>query len=82
MTPRTWATKKVAREWGNDCDGSIADLLLAEHQRALRIVKGITVTLKKSSVTDRDANFYRAGALQACDDILAALQRGRTGRGK
>lgn len=57
---------------------AVAKALLAEHSRAVMVVKKLEKKIRSVKATGREAGLYRAGALQACADILAALQRGRT----
>ena len=93
MTPRIWALKKAEKFVVNDnIQGPIvsffraAGLVESEHARAVRIVsKKMKVLLAEAS------RIEKAGSVEATknnaqiavvNDILAALQRGRTGRGK
>ena len=87
MTPSTWAEKKAsgqtcpqcAEQYGMGDNGdivhvsSVVRLLHQEHQRSVRIVKRFI----RQYAVDRDL-IERTVA----QNILAALQRGRTGRGR
>ncbi len=85
MTPRTWAEDKVAKavtgyQWNGRIRKSTvtlpaiaAKLLQAEHARSVRVVKRFI----RQYAADRDL-IERTVA----QNILSALQRGRTGRGK
>ena len=92
MTPRTWAEEKVAKavtgyQWNARIRKSTvtlpaiaAKLLLAEHQRAVRICKKLKQ--KAYFVEDTmDADQFDAYTA-ALDDVAAALERGRTTRRK
>ena len=57
-----------------------AKLLNAEHARSVRIVKRAE-RMGLRAVLDTDTNEYLEGYQQATSDILAALQRGRGGKG-
>ena len=57
------------------------NLLMAEHARSVRVVRQAK-KLSFHGLRDTDTNEWLDGYDAACCDILAALQRGRTGRGK
>ena len=83
MTPRTWALKKAEKFVVNDnIQGPIvaffraAGLVESEHARAVRVVKALKKAIQ-TPICDVDH-----GYILACDDILAALQRGRGKGGK
>jgi hypothetical protein len=87
MTPRTWAEKKVTEYELNVPDiGRMiyketgVALLMAEHARSVRIVEAEIkrVTLDQHTLFGREKDI----AVEVLNSILAALQRGRTGRGK
>ena len=84
MTPRTWAAKKVEEYGLNVPDiGRViyketgVALLMAEHARAVRIVTRI-----QKGYASKNFNLMHSEKIAVCELILAALQRGRTGRGK
>ena len=89
MTPRTWAEDKLAKavtgyHWNGRRRKSTvtlpsiaAKLLLNEHARSVRIVKRYIKHMAGATPYE-----WEKGYQSACNDILAALQRGRTGRGK
>ena len=52
------------------------EVLLAEHARAVRIVKRAK-RLELHGLRDTDTNEFLEGYEAACVDILAALQKGR-----
>ena len=78
MARREWARKKALKVWAS-FRGGLGDygaqLAYDEHARAVRIVKR---ALKKAS---EDKIFARSdaydGYADACDEILAELQKGR-----
>lgn len=79
MTRQGWAERKVVRKLGGQyislSPKLTAELLLAEHRRAVRVVKAeYDRSWKKEYVNEA----YREGRLNAIADILAALQKGRT----
>ena len=80
MTPRTWALNKALKAW-HVHRGGLSDygakLLEAEHARSVRIVKRYIKHMAGATPYE-----WEKGYQSACNDILAALQRGRTGRGK
>jgi len=77
MTPRTWAAKKVEKAWQKHRGGLLdftSGLVVSEHARAVRVVKALKKAIQ-IPICDIDH-----GYILACDDILVALQRGRTTR--
>lgn len=96
MTPRTWAEEKVVKaatgyQWNARIRKSTvrlqaiaAKLLLAEHQRAVRICKRYMKSYNYFlELTDDEVLKARwRTRIGVCVDLLAALERGRTGRGK
>ena len=95
MTDAGWAEKKAdsqtcpqcAEQYGMGDNGdivhvpSVVRLLHKEHARSVRICRQARM-LKFHGLRDTDTNEWLDGYEAACCDILAALQRGRTGRGK
>lgn len=82
MTPRTWAAKKVEKYECGGCHGkvhadAVTDLLVKEHARSVRIVKRM-----QKGYASKNFNLMHSEKIAVCELILAALQRGRTGRGK
>ena len=83
MTPRTWALNKALKAW-HVHRGGLSDygakLLEAEHARSVRIVKAEIkrVRLDQHTLFGREKDI----AVDVLNKVLAALQRGRTGRGK
>lgn len=84
MTTRTWADQQAEKELtARALDGSpiawAAHLLNKEHARSVRIVK----RLQKQTHLDEfgmDADQFDA-YLEALNDVLAALERGRARKG-
>lgn len=87
MTPRTWAEAKVAKavtgyQWNGRIRKSTvtlpaiaAKLLLAEHQRAVRIIKA---EIKRVKLDQHSLDAHTKGhVLDALENVLAALERGR-----
>ena len=75
MTRQGWAKKVIARTFQahkGPLTGYAVKALLAEHKRAVRVVKALKKAIQ-SPICDVDE-----GYIMACDDILAALQKGRT----
>lgn len=68
-TPRKpdWADKLAKKKYGYEEDGCIAQLLRAEHARAVRVV---TRYRQRYATPGSPAEFV-------CVDILAALKKGR-----
>ena len=58
----------------------VAKLLAKEHARSVRICRQARM-LKFHGLRDTDTNEWLDGYEAACCDILAALQRGRGGKG-
>ena len=96
MTEAGWAEKKVAEKatgyhWNGRIrkstvilPGIAAKLLKAEHARAIRIVKAVVkhaVHMEQKTKLNRELNAYWQGKLDGAENILAALQRGRGGKG-
>ena len=88
MTPRAQGID-WAETWAFDASGVdtaqirmsvAAKRLKAEHARAVRIVKKAK-GLSFHGLRDTDTNEWLDGYGAACNDILAALQRGRGGKG-
>jgi hypothetical protein len=80
MARREWAEK-----WAFDAsEGDTAQIrmtvaakrLQAEHARAVRIVKRAK-RLELHGLRDTDTNEFLEGYEAACNDILAAIQKGR-----
>ena len=85
MARREWAEKVVEPYQCGPCRGKIhaeevAQLLAKEHARSVRICRQARV-LKFHGLRDTDTNEWLDGYEAACCDILAALQRGRGGKG-
>ena len=80
MSEAGWAERKVrsthARP-GADVDEQLTELcvrlLLAEHRLAVRVVKAA-----RKGVPSEPCEAWKDGYMTACDDILTALQKGRT----
>ena len=90
MTDAGWAGKVVGR--AATCpDGvsvvyapTVEKLLKAEHARAVRIVKAVVkhaAHAEQKTKLNRELNAYWQGKLDGAENILAALQRGRGGKG-
>jgi hypothetical protein len=88
MTPRTWAEREVVKRlsdgWSGDAwamgSGEAADMLLKEHARSVRIVKA---EMKRVKLDQHVFTAQTKGYLiEMLNTVLAALQRGRTGRGR
>ena len=84
---KSWAEKAIAKyerkdDWGIECVSSteVQYLLLKEHARSVRICRQARM-LKFHGLRDTDTNEWLDGYEAACCDILAALQRGRGGKG-
>ena len=87
MTDAGWAERKVARKLGGQyislSPKLTAELLLAEHRRAVRVVKQEIVATEKLRDTALRADNVAAEAVYldtivALNKVLAALQKGRT----
>ena len=88
MARREWADKIVKQEmtgyhWNARIRKSTvilpdiaAKLLVKEHERAVRIVKRAKA-LQFHGLRDTDTNEFLEGYEAACNDILAAIQKGR-----
>lgn len=92
MTPRTWAEKRLDRlpmAIGSDSVSAkeAAKLLHAEHARSVRVVKREIANLNKLIAADElkgnmDDKTIHAYACATLEDLLDALQRGRSQGGK
>ena len=92
MTRAPWAERKVGKEttgytWNARIRKSTvilpsiaAKLLLAEHKRAVRVVrcKLEKYQRQREGETNASRRDMLGGAMLACSNILAALQKGRT----
>ena len=86
MTDAGWAERKV--EQATTCpDGvnvvyapTVAKLLLAEHKRAVRVVRRELEKFQRRRECETNASQrdMLGGAMLACSNILAALQKGHT----
>ena len=85
MARREWADKlyeKAQRlkelddQFSRLPDYLVLRLLKAEHARAVRIVKRAKA-LQFHGLRDTDTNEFLEGYEAACNDILAAIQKGR-----
>lgn len=81
MTPRTWAEKLARKQTGvTTAQFYYVHALVKEHARAVRIVKA---EIKRVRLDQHSYSVVTKGELLASlNKLLAALQRGRTGRGK
>ena len=83
MRETGWVERKVERKLGGQSISLspklTAELLLAEHRRAVRAVKREldTCVRQRESETDVIQRDRLGGAILACSNILAALQKGR-----
>ena len=80
MTPRTWAEKLARKQTGvTTAQFYYVHALVKEHARAVRIVTRLKrkAYFEESSFDVEQFDAY----IGALDDILAALQRGRGGKG-
>lgn len=77
MTPKDWASQLARKEAGPQRDRAWVDitatLLRREYARAVRIVKA-----RMKAMEDATPYQWELGYQQACNDLLTALQRGRT----
>lgn len=88
MTEAGWAEKAVDKRlsdgWSGDAwvmgPGEAAYMLRKEHARVIRIVQTEIKRVKLSQY--KYSAHEKAYILVSLDRVLAALQRGRTGRGK
>ena len=84
MRETGWVERKVERKLGGQyislSPKLTAELLRAEHRRAVRAVKREldTCVRQRESETDVIQRDRLGGAILACSNILAALQKGRT----
>ena len=79
MARREWALKKVENtplRNGEDWTTFAARLVMAEHARAVRVVKRAKA-LQLHGLRDTDTNEFIEGYEAACVDILAVLTKGR-----
>ena len=51
----------------------VIKLLRAERRRAVRACQNVRKLLRATKPNARDAKFYQAGAIQACDDCCKAI---------
>lgn len=72
MTDAGWAERKVDG-YGLLAEETAAAFILAEHKRAMRVVKAA-----RKGVPSEPCEAWKDGYMTACDDILTALQKGRT----
>ena len=72
MTRQGWAERKVDG-YGLLAEETAAAFILAEHKRAMRVVKAA-----RKGVPSEPCEAWKDGYMTACDDILTALQKGRT----
>ena len=84
MTDAGWAERKVARKLGGQyislSPKLTAELLRAEHRRAVRVVRRELEKFQRRRECETNASQrdMLGGAMLACSNILAALQKGRT----
>ncbi len=83
MTRQGWAERKVERKLGGQyislSPKLTAELLLAEHRRAVRVVKRQLDIYQRQREVEKDEcrRDVLAGSIFACVDLLESLQRGR-----
>ena len=83
MTRQGWAERKVARKLGGQyislSPKLTAELLLAEHRRAVRAAKRHLDIYQRQREVEKDERKrdLLAGSILACVDLLESLQRGR-----
>ena len=83
MTRQGWAERKVARKLGGQyislSPKLTAELLLAEHRRAVRAAKRHLDIYQRQREVEKDERKrdLLAGSIFACVDLLESLQRGR-----
>ena len=80
MTRAAWAERKVERKLGGPyislSPKLTAELLLAEHRRAVRVV---TAEIKRVKLDRHNYSVVTRAEMTKClDRLLAALQKGRT----
>ena len=83
MTRQGWAERKVERKLGGQyislSPKLTAELLLAEHRRAVRAAKRHLDIYQRQREVEKDERKrdLLAGSIFACVDLLESLQRGR-----
>jgi len=83
MTRAAWAERKVERKLGGQyislSPKLTAELLLAEHRRAVRAAKRQLDIYQRQREVEKDERKrdLLAGSILACVDLLESLQRGR-----
>jgi len=83
MTRAAWAERKVERKLGGQyislSPKLTAELLLAEHRRAVRAAKRQLDIYQRQREVEKDERKrdLLAGSIFACVDLLESLQRGR-----
>ena len=83
MSEAGWAEQVVARQLGGQyislSPKLTAELLLAEHKRAVRVVKRQLDLYQRQREVEKDEHRrdLLAGSIFACVDLLESLQRGR-----
>ena len=83
MTRQGWAERKVVRKLGGQyislSPKLTAELLLAEHRRAVRAAKRQLDLFQRQREVEKDERKrdLLAGSIIACVDLLESLQRGR-----
>ena len=83
MTRAAWAERKVERKLGGQyislSPKLTAELLLAEHRRAVRAAKRHLDIYQRQREVEKDEHRrdLLAGSIFACVDLLESLQRGR-----
>ncbi len=83
MTRAAWAERKVERKLGGQyislSPKLTAELLLAEHRRAVRAAKRHLDIYQRQREVEKDERKrdLLAGSILACVDLLESLQRGR-----
>ena len=83
MTRQGWAERKVdaiCRWTSESLRALVIKLLLAEHKRAVRVVRCELEKYQRQREGETNASRrdMLGGAMLACSNILAALQKGRT----
>ena len=83
MTRAAWAERKVDAicQWTSESlRALVIKLLLAEHRRAVRVVRRELEKFQRRRECETNASQrdMLGGAMLACSNILAALQKGRT----
>ena len=83
MSEAGWAERKVERKLGGQyislSPKLTAELLLAEHRRAVRAAKRHLDIYQRQREVEKDEHMrdLLAGSIFACVDLLESLQRGR-----